>query len=150
MPDDASLPNIGRRLCAARLRRGLSQGTVARLAGIGPSYVSRIENGRIQPSFRTVVRLQRALKADLEELAGPKPLGKHRGLCPISTRGSCLLDLIRPETDFDHKPGGESYTPRQVRLLRSMASWIRTAPADRLRAMEILLKDLSVREPAER
>ncbi len=150
MSEDVSSPNIGRRLCAARLRRGLSQGTVARLAGIGASYVSRIETGKIQPSFRTVVRLQRAIKADLEELAGPQPDRRHRGLCPISSRGSCLLDLIRPEMDAEHKPRSESYTPRQIRLLRSMAHWVRTAPADRLRAMEILLKDLSSSEPARR
>lgn len=143
MSEDVSSPNIGRRLCAARLRRGLSQGTVARLAGIGASYVSRIETGKIQPSFRTVVRLQRAIKADFEELAGPQPEKRHQGLCPISARGSCLLDLIRPEIDSERKPRRESYTPRQVRLLRAMASWIRTAPADRLRAMEILIKDLS-------
>ncbi|NIM02416.1 MAG: helix-turn-helix domain-containing protein [Acidobacteria bacterium] len=150
MSEDVWSPDIGRRLCAARLRRGLSQGTVARLAGIGPSYVSRIENGKIHPSFRTVVRLQRAMKADLEELAGPQPDRRHHGLCPISSRGSCLLDLIRPEVDSDRESRRESYTPRQVRLLRSMATWVRTASTDRLRAMEVLIKDLSSNKTAER
>jgi transcriptional regulator with XRE-family HTH domain len=143
MTQDVTFPDIGRRLCAARVRRGLSQGTVARMAGIGSSYLSRIENGRIQPSFRTVVRVQRAINADLDELAGPEPDRRRRGPCPITGSGSCLLDLIRAA---DAK--GESYTPRQVRLLRSVASWARRAPPDRLRAMEILVEDLSRRRPS--
>ena len=142
MSYQAPLPDIGRRLCAARLQRGLSQGTVARLAGIGPSYLSRIENGRIQPSFRTVVRVQRALRADFEELAGPEQKSRGRGACPVSNRGRCLLDLIRSETDPAALEVEESYTPRQVRLLRRMAEWVRAAPGDRLRVMEILLEDL--------
>lgn len=141
MPSESALPDLGRRLCAARLRRGLSQGTVARLSGIGPSYLSRIENGRVQPSFRTVIRVQRALKADFEELAGPTGRTRRNGSCPVSRHGHCLLDMIRAEMG-ESGSAIESYTPRQVRLLRRLAAWLQTAPPDRLRAMEILLEDL--------
>ena len=45
---------IGKRLGTVRAQRGLSQGTVSRLAGLAPSYLSKIENGRIQPTFPTL------------------------------------------------------------------------------------------------
>jgi len=143
MTSEVSLPDVGRRLRAARLQCGLSQGTVARRAGIAASYVSRIETGKIQPSFRTVLRIQRALKLELEEILGPPE--EHRGPCPVSAGGICMLDLILSEKDVARRPGaakGEHYTPREVRLLHRVAIWIRHANPDRLRALEIVLEDL--------
>jgi len=143
MPSVKALPDVGRRLNAARLRRGLSQGTVARRAGIAASYLSRVENGKIQPTFRMVLRIAEAMRADFSEIVGPtKPGNKRAGICPVTDHGRCLLDSIRAETAPDGADEGDSYTPRQVRLLRRLALWMHRADASRLRAMEILLEDL--------
>jgi len=144
MTTDALFPEVGPRLAAARSRRGLSQSTVARIAGLGPSYLSRVENGRVQPTFRTVVRLMRALELDPEEIVGPTPTRKRpRGACPVSGRGGCLLDLVRPDVGFVGQADRERYTPREIRLLRQLATWMKKVKPDRLRAMEILLGDLT-------
>ena len=135
-------PKIGRRLTGARLRRGMSQGAVARLAGIAPSYLSRIEHGKIQPTLPTLLRVMQALHAQFDEIVGPEPEpGGRRGACPVSARGECLLDLIRPDGEVE--PGAsEAYSPREIRLLRRMARWLKASSGDRVRAMEILLEDL--------
>lgn len=136
-------PRVGQRLAAARLQRGLSQGTVARRAGIAPSYLSRIENSKLQPSFRTVFRVVRAMHVPFEEIAGVEPGARHpKGACPISHSGHCMLDLIHSEFEVAHEPEAEAFTPRQIRLLRRFAAWMRTVPQDRQRAMEILLDEL--------
>jgi len=135
---DGKEVDVGQRLAAARLLRGLAQAEVARRAGLAPSYLSRIENGRIQPTFPTVLRIAGVMNADVAEIVErPAPTGDTRGPCPVTRRGTCLLDLVRPEADDEH------YSPREVRLLRGFASWIKSAAPDRLRAMEILLEELS-------
>lgn len=137
---------VGHRLRSARLQRGLSQGTVARRAGIAPSYLSRVETESVQPTFRTVLRIQQALKADVVELLGQEP-EQRDGACPVSTSGHCMLDLVRSETDALRAADGEYYTPREIRLLRRLAAWMKAVRPDRLRAMEILLEDLRKAEP---
>jgi transcriptional regulator with XRE-family HTH domain len=109
---------------------------VARRAGIVASYLSRVENGKIQPTFRMVWRLLAALRCDLQEVIGPESPAAPLGHCPITGAGRCMLELIRPE------PGGESYTPREVRLLRQVATWMKQARQDRVRALEVLLEEL--------
>lgn len=39
--------------------------------------------------------------------------------------------------------GAEHYTAREIRLLRRFAAWIKSARPDRIRAIEILLEDLT-------
>ncbi len=137
--------DIGRRLSTARLRRSMSQGTVARRAGLAASYLSRIETGKVQPTFRTVFKIANAMNVPLEEVVTPNALERRDGSgCPVTMHGHCLLDLIRSESEIT--AGGdaeETYSPRQVRLIRRFAGWLQAAGSDRLRAMEILLDDLS-------
>lgn len=133
---------VGRRLAGTRLQRGLSQGTLARLARIAPSYLSRIETGKVQPTVRTLLRVAGALRVPLETLlagVGGRGCAAHP-LCPITCDGECLLDLIRPESEVIGAADVEAYTARQVRLLRRFAAWLRTVDAERLTAMEILLR----------
>lgn len=138
-------PEIGRRLAAARLQRGLSQCTVARLAGLAPSYISRIENGRVQPTFRTVLKIAGGLRIAPEEIVDPPPdpRTRSRRSCPVSHNGRCMLDLLRSETQIEREHDRDAYSPRQIRLMKQLAAWVRDAPNDRLRAMEILIDDLS-------
>jgi transcriptional regulator with XRE-family HTH domain len=46
---------FGALLQAFRRRAGLSQGTLAKLAGIDPSYVNRLERGEREPPKREIV-----------------------------------------------------------------------------------------------
>ena len=141
MPSRSTTPaerdpiELGRRFASARLARGLAQNEVARRAGIAPSYLSRIENGKVHPTIGTAMQVVRALGATVEEILGETPT-PARGPCPVTSRGHCLLDLIASTKSEGH------YTPREVRLIRSFASWVEGAEPTRLRAMEVLLEDL--------
>ena len=133
-------PKVGRRLHALRLERGLSQGTVARMCGIAPSYLSRMEGGKVQPTFPTLWRVMRALRADFAELLGPDTPGhERRAGCPVNRDGRCFLDVLRSEQEVASDATRSLYTAREVRFLGRVAAWMKSAPADRLRAFEVVL-----------
>ena len=135
MTPKSTSSDVGQRLATVRLQKGLAQNDVALRAGIAPSYLSRIENGKVHPTIGTAQQVASALGTDLAEVL--KPRSTSRGPCPVTKKGQCLLDLIRPKSSAGH------FTPREVRLIQSFASWVEQADATRLRAMEILLDDLS-------
>lgn len=135
---------VGRRLAGARLHRGLSQGTVARLARIAPSYLSRIETGKVQPTLRTVLRIAGALRVPVETLlagVGPRERGGHPP-CPVTASGDCLIDLIRLRRGEPEGADAEFFTPRQIQLLRRFAAWLRRVPPSQLGAVEVVLQHL--------
>ena len=65
-PSPDGLP-IGRRIAARRVAVGLSGQELAALAGISSSQLSRIEHGKHDPSWRTMVRLFGVLGIVLRE-----------------------------------------------------------------------------------
>jgi len=137
-------PKIGQRLAAARLRRGQSQAAVASVAGIAPSYLSRVETGKVQPTFRTLSRISRAMGMHFDELDEFDPEGHRHGvMCPITDHGHCLLDLIRADNELARARHEDFFTVRQVKLLRRFALWLRSIPPDRQNAMEILIEELT-------
>ncbi len=54
-----------------------------------------------------------------------------------------MLDLIRSEAQATRIASGEVYTPREIRLLQRLAQWMQGVSSDRLRAMEILLDEMT-------
>ena len=137
-------PNIGQRLAAARLKRGKAQAEVARQAGIAPSYLSRIETGKVQPTYRTLIRVASGIGLEFDELAAFDPEVHHHGTrCPITEHGDCLLDLVRAEGEWARERHKDSYTVRQIELMRRFAAWVRDIPPDRLQAMEVLMEELA-------
>jgi DNA-binding XRE family transcriptional regulator len=54
---DYARASIGRDLLRRRERAGLTQSEVAAKAGIRPETLSRLENGRANPTFATVRRI---------------------------------------------------------------------------------------------
>ncbi|HXV76849.1 MAG TPA: helix-turn-helix transcriptional regulator [Candidatus Polarisedimenticolaceae bacterium] len=143
MTANTTAPDVGRRLGAARLLRGLSQATVARRAGIAASYLSRVENGKVQPTYPTLMRIVRALRVDLGQVVGESDGGPTARRCPVSPDGRCLCELIRPQAEIWRDPHGEHYSARELQLIRSLALWLRAAKPERLRALEVLIEDLT-------
>lgn len=64
-PDDAVLEELGTRLRAVRLHRNLSQERLAEEAGIGRVTLQRLEDGKVNTSMPSLIRVLRAL--DLSE-----------------------------------------------------------------------------------
>ncbi|RPH28800.1 XRE family transcriptional regulator, partial [bacterium] len=55
--------SLARKIISARHRAGMSQAALARLAGIRPETLNRIEKGKSSPDTSTILKLDRALSS---------------------------------------------------------------------------------------
>jgi transcriptional regulator with XRE-family HTH domain len=133
---------IGKRIAATRAQRGLSQGLVARRAGTDPSYLSRIETGKVHPTVRTAMRIAAALRISLDDLLGPSPSDFEGRNCPVSPSGHCLMDLIDTRASDGVSDDPDKYTPRQLRLLSRFSHVVRDGDRNLLRALEVLMEQI--------
>ena len=53
---------LGARVRDLRNRRGLTQAALARAARVAPDSISRLEQGRVSPSFDTMIKIAIGLK----------------------------------------------------------------------------------------
>lgn len=83
--DDGS--HLGSRLRAARLGAGLSQSRLEELSGIPKARLSRYENGRVEPSIRTLTRLARALDVSEASLLGDRDAAIDGFFAVLDRRG---------------------------------------------------------------
>jgi transcriptional regulator with XRE-family HTH domain len=135
--------DVGARLASLRAGRGQSQSTTARLAELSPAYLSRIESGHVHPTFATVLRVLDALRADLPDLrAADDVRPRSRPACPVTAHGGCLLELTRAGAEVARADGRETYTLREIQILRDLAAFMRSAAPERVRAIEMLLQEL--------
>lgn len=70
-PLEAVSRSLGQNLAGLRKLRGLSQGTLAKLAKIPRSTLAHLESGMGNPSLANLVRVAAALQVTLEELLSP-------------------------------------------------------------------------------
>ena len=135
-------PDLGQRIAAHRSHLGLSQTIVAERAGLAASYLSRIENGKIFPTVPTAEKIAAALRLPLSDLLRPTPSQhKNRG-CPVSAKGSCLIDLIDPKWGFGSRSRTERYSPRQIRLMRRFTALVREGSPELLKGLEVVVSGL--------
>src|SRR3954452_687425 len=59
---------LGRAIRELRARRGLSQEELGFRAGLHRNYVGEIERGEIKPTFRVLLKLERALHLPLSKI----------------------------------------------------------------------------------
>ena len=59
---------FGKRVKELRLEKSLSQGKLAKLLDVHPSYISGIERGKRNLSLRNIEKLANALNVSIEEL----------------------------------------------------------------------------------
>jgi transcriptional regulator with XRE-family HTH domain len=81
---------VGTALRAYRLRRQLSQSSLARLAGVSPSAISQVERGERGLSLETLLDLAARLNVTIDELLGGEirpdyRIGRRRTLADDST-----------------------------------------------------------------
>lgn len=62
------LQQVGLNLRAERARRNLTQETVARLSGLGPTQVARMERGETDSGISKYLRVARAIGIEPAEL----------------------------------------------------------------------------------
>jgi len=102
------MANLGERIREARLRTGLTLRALAREAGVSPSFVSQIENGKSQPSVATLYGFAKILNISVDELfdstADPRTLvdgwGPEGNKNPVNvwspTEFSTRVSIIHP------------------------------------------------------
>ncbi len=139
MPRQSKPVAIGQRIAAWRHRRGLSQASISRRTGLNPSYLSRLEAGKIQPNLRTAERIAVALRISLPELIGPSPPEQAGRPCPVTQGGQCLMDLIDVMAEVGGGGGPERYSPRQLRLIRGFVALVGQKETKVLGALEVLV-----------
>lgn len=63
--------NLGTIVKLARFKRGMNQTKLAELCGCTQGAISKLENGRFDPSFVFMIEVSRALRISLSELSKP-------------------------------------------------------------------------------
>ncbi len=151
MRKDSRKPEFGPRIAAFRKQQGLSQGIISQRTGIDPSYLSRLEKGRVHPTVRTAMRIAEALRVSLDEILGPSPPERRNKSCPVSISGSCLLDLLdTAPVSGNESSDREKYTPRQLRLLRRFTHLIHGSPPELFKALEVLIQEITAGKGARK
>ena len=134
--------DVSKRIVAARQRHRASQSAVAKRAGIHPSYLSRIEKGRVHPTVATAMRLASALRVSLNDLVGPSPSTQKDQPCPVSASGRCLMDLLDARPASGRAGDSEIYSSQQLRLMRKFLALLRHGSPGLLTALEGLVSEL--------
>jgi len=133
--------DISKRIAGARHRGRLSQATVSKRAGMHPTYLSRIERGKVHPTVGTAMRLAAALRISLNDLLGPSPSTQKGQPCPVSSSGRCLMDLFDAGPDSGRGGGDEVYSSQHLRLLRKFLALLRESDPNLLAALEALVRE---------
>ena len=137
---------IGKTLLRIRMDRGMTQGELGERAGLATSYISRIENGRIQPTLKTLTRVTEALGVPLAEVFGDdRARSSGAGGCPVSSSGECIGVLLRSQNGRKPKRQKDCYTGEDVRLLRMTDYLMQHGSKDVREALTVVLESLLLR-----
>lgn len=131
--------SIGQRFAAWRKHRGYAQREIAAQAGVHASYLSRVEAGRVNPTVATATRIAEALGLTLDHVLKFHPAGWIAKPCPVSRSGRCVLDLIDRGAHTVCLPNEETYTPRQLRLVRRFMALVGKSDTKRIKLLETLV-----------
>jgi len=115
--------SIGTRIIQARNQRNMSQRELSERSGIASSYLSRIENRRLEPRPKTLRRIAGALGVPLSELFREGPAGQPLARCAITVSGACIMEMLGSRRRKVQRPEAERFLPRQLQLLR-MANYL--------------------------
>ncbi len=133
--------SIGTRIIQVRNQKNMSQRQLSERSGIASSYLSRVENRRVEPQPKTLRRIAEALGVPISELFGERLGAAMLPQCSISVSGRCISELLQSGRR-KLPPGTESYSPRQLQLLRMAAYLIQTGDHRLLDTLDVLLAAL--------
>ena len=128
-----SLVDIGRRVRSARLTLGLSQARVAEICGLSVPYVSRIEQGKGNPTIAALGALAEALGMPLAELVDGAPGTDEAPAASTEPTGNCAVPPSGDGVSGDGASAGGnrgSYVPKGLRVERGdLLAWASTEGA---------------------
>ena len=147
--------SIGTRIIQLRNQKGLTQQQLSGLTGLAPSYLSRIENRRLEPRPHTLGRIAQALGVTVSEIFQERSTHLGTLQCVITSSGNCVMNMLQSSRGkHAHRPE-ETYDPHQLQLLRMANYLIQTADKRLLDSLDVVLGALvnaeqnKARKPAE-
>lgn len=133
---------VGKTILRLRLRSKKSQKALAEATGLAVSYVSRIENGHVVPTVRTLARIAAGLGVPTAALLESEPARDSEDRCPVSLSGRCILDQLFVARGRRPRMASEGYSARQLEVLRTCNALLHTRNPDVLSALATLSKAL--------
>jgi transcriptional regulator with XRE-family HTH domain len=134
--------SIGSRIIQIRNQKNLTQRQVSERSGIATSYLSRVENRRLEPRPTTLHRIADAMGVPLSQLFEEGSAASQSSQCVITLSGNCIMDMMRSERGKAPRGTSESYTPHQLQLLRMANYLIQSGDNRVLDALDVLLNSL--------
>ncbi|MBI3941254.1 MAG: helix-turn-helix transcriptional regulator [Acidobacteria bacterium] len=110
--------SVGKKILQLRVQSGRTQRDVAQLTGLAVSYLSRLENDRLNPSLRTLTKISEALRIPLTSFFDAEPVLESGDHCPVSPSGRCILDQMHVGRGRKPKMQAEGYSNQQLEVLR--------------------------------
>ncbi len=134
--------SIGTRIIQIRNQKNMTQRELSERCGIAGSYLSRIENRRLEAGPRTLRKIAGALGVPLSELFQESPTAHSLSQCVITASGNCIMEMLENRQRKGAHAGPESYSPRQLQLLRMANYLIQSGNSRVLDALELLFSSL--------
>lgn len=132
--------SIGHRIRGLRVKSGLSQQQLAKQAGLGVSYLSRVENNRVSPTSRTLIKLSTVLEVTPASFFDMNTL-KGNDTCPVSMDGRCVLD--HPiATRNPPSNGCESYSWEHLQMLHRVNLLLQRGSPEASAALKYVVKNM--------
>jgi transcriptional regulator with XRE-family HTH domain len=131
--------SIGTRIIQLRNQKGLTQQELSDRTGLAASYLSRIENRRLEPRPLTLRKIALALGVPMSEIFQERPTQLGTLQCVITSSGNCVMNMLHSSHGKRVQPAVESYDPRQLQLLRMANYLIQTGDKRLLDSLDVLL-----------
>jgi transcriptional regulator with XRE-family HTH domain len=134
--------SIGTRIIQIRNQKNLTQKQVSQRSGIAGSYLSRVENRRLEPRPKTLRRIAEALGVPVSDFFQEGAQALNASQCVITVSGNCIMDMLRSGRGKAARGGMENYTPQQIQLLRMANYLIQSGDSRVLDALDLLMNAL--------
>ena len=136
---------LGRAILKLRHEKGLTQADLGSRAGLAATFVSRVENERIEPSLASLARLARALDVRVADLFNAVE-GLHEPpchVCPVSSTGECVGSLFAPARGREAEGDKAIYRPADLSILRLADHVVRRGSKETIAALRTVLEALA-------
>lgn len=137
--------SVSQKIMQLRRQANKTQQDISELTGMAVSYLSRLENGRISPSVRTLTRIADALEVPVTDFFSAKTILEQGDHCPVSASGRCILDQVMVKHGRKPSKPGESYSLRQLETLRMCNFLLQMGDRETIGTLRTLVESLLIR-----
>lgn len=137
--------SLGGRIRQLRRQARKTQRQLSLMTGLAVSHLSRMENGKVIPSTRTLNRISQALGLPVTAFFDSEPVLEEGDRCPVSLSGRCILDHVFVGRGRPPKIHVESYSSSQLEVLRLCNYLLHSGDQEAVDALSTVVKSLAER-----